>query len=417
MEKMIKFTAVLGLLVLCGSAAGMEGSGTETDPYVITNVEQLQAMRDDLGAWYVLGNDIDATDTVTWNGGAGFEAVGSEANSFTGTLDGQGHVITGLYINRPSDGEVGLFGIIRDGAELKNVGLADVNMTGFRCGSLAAASRSSTIYRAWSSGTVRGTSPDQHPMGGLVGANTYDSLLSQCFSSVDVYANYNRAGGLAGLNNKGSIIIDCYAIGDVSGKYKLGGLVGDNTWGSYGGYIKNCYSVGKVTGSGGGLVGFNWQGGVTYDSYWDVETSGKTTSYGGTPKTTAEMMQEATFVDWDFNDIWYIEENETYPALIWELDGLERIIIYIKNAIGEKELALISIEAALEKEWSAYGFLEELFESRDYGDLKNGDIAKARQKVYSVIQHEEQAANTLERSIDKLYESLFSLGWEPPAEE
>jgi hypothetical protein len=254
-------------------------------------------------------------------------------------------------------------------------------------------------------------------MGGLVGGNTDDSLLSQCFSSVDVYANANRAGGLAGLNNKGSIIIDCYAIGEVSGKNKVGGLVGDNTWGSYGGYIKNCYSAGKVTGVGGGLVGFNWQGGVTYDSYWDKQTSGKNTSHGGTPKTTAEMMQQGTFVNWDFNDIWYIEEDEAYPVLMWELSDLERVIIYIEDALREKEQALMSIETALEEEWSAYDVLEELFESRDYGELKIGDIARARQKVYSEIEHEEQTANKLGRSIEKLYELLFSLGWEPPVNE
>jgi len=314
-----QIVAVLWLLALCGSVWAMEGNGTEADPYVITNVEELQAMQDDLGAYYMLGNDIDACDTRTWNGGAGFEPVGTEANSFVGTFDGEGHVIIGLYINRPSS-HVGLFGCIYDNAEVNNVGLADVDVTGYWGGALVGRCEGSRVFRAWSSGTVSGTSSDQHPLGGLIGAVYYYSFVAQCYSSADVYATSggslaNRTGGLAGLNSKGSIMIDCYAMGNVSGKTKVGGLVGDNTYRSWGGYIKRCYSVGKVTGSGGGLVGYNWQDGVTYDSYWDIQTSGKTSSAGGTGKTTVEMMQQATFANWDFIDVWDIVENESYPFL------------------------------------------------------------------------------------------------------
>jgi uncharacterized repeat protein (TIGR02543 family) len=51
------------------------------------------------------------------------------------------------------------------------------------------------------------------------------------------------------------------------------------------------------------------------DSYWDMETSGQTTSAGSGAggKTTAEMQQQATFVDWDFDDVWAIVEGTTYP--------------------------------------------------------------------------------------------------------
>ena len=130
---------------------------------------------------------------------------------------------------------------------------------------------------------------------------------------------------MIGLNNRGSIIIDCYATGDVSGKYKVGGLVGDNTWPSYGGYIARCYSTGHVTGNGGGLVGYNYMGGITYDSYWDTQTSGKTSSKGGTGKTNALMMQQTTFAGWDFDEIWDIDEGQSYPYFMEPrvLEGLE----------------------------------------------------------------------------------------------
>jgi hypothetical protein len=307
---------VLAILVLCSSALAMDGSGTETDPYIITNVDELQAMRDDLSAHYQLGNDIDATGTAGWFEGAGFEPVGTETTPFTGVFDGMGHVITGLYINRPITDGVGMFGYIRDGAEVMNVGVADVDVTARRnSGPLVGSSSGSSIFGCWSSGTITGSYNYQMRLGGLIGITSgADSFVSQCHSSVTVVATggAHQVGGLSGYNGHGSVIIDCYATGDVSGYWKVGGLVGDNPY-PEGGYITRCYSTGRGSGIGGGLVGFNYKGGVTYDSYWDVETSGKTTSYGGTPKTTEEMMQQATFVNWDFGLVWNIIENVTYP--------------------------------------------------------------------------------------------------------
>jgi hypothetical protein len=61
-------------------------------------------------------------------------------------------------------------------------------------------------------------------------------------------------------------------------------------------------------------VGYNYDATVTA-SYWDTETSGLTTSAGGTGRTTAEMKQQSTFVDWDFDTVWQIDEGETYPYL------------------------------------------------------------------------------------------------------
>jgi hypothetical protein len=154
-------------------------------------------------------------------------------------------------------------------------------------------------------------------LGGLIGLSSgVDSYVYQCFSSVNVTATggAHQVGGLAGYNGHGSIMSDCYATGDVSAYWKVGGLVGDNPY-PEGGYITRCYSTGRVTGIGGGLVGFNYKGGRTYDSYWDKQTSGKASSCGGTGKTTAEMKQQTTFVSWDFVEVWGIIENVSYPFL------------------------------------------------------------------------------------------------------
>jgi len=64
----------------------------------------------------------------------------------------------------------------------------------------------------------------------------------------------------------------------------------------------------------GGLVGQN-DGGAVSNSFWDMESSGQSTSDGGLGMTTVEMKQQATFTGWDFTTIWGIFENKTYPLL------------------------------------------------------------------------------------------------------
>jgi len=58
---------------------------------------------------------------------------------------------------------------------------------------------------------------------------------------------------------------------------------------------------------------------MVFSSYWNIETSGQNSSAGGEGKTTAEMKQQATYLHWDFENIWGMRENETYP-LLRELD-------------------------------------------------------------------------------------------------
>ena len=89
---------------------------------------------------------------------------------------------------------------------------------------------------------------------------------------------------------------------------------------NYEGTITNSYSTGTVSGSSdyvGGLVGYNYGGTIT-NSYWDIQTSGQSSSDGGTGKTTAQMKQQATFSGWDFDTIWGIEAELTYPYLQWQ---------------------------------------------------------------------------------------------------
>jgi hypothetical protein len=107
------------------------------------------------------------------------------------------------------------------------------------------------------------------------------------------------------------------------------------------------------------------------------------------------------------------EPKDIYVSYLIEEHPLEAAINRIEDAITEKVRALEKIDAAIEKEWAAYEALEELLESGDYGDLKQSDITKAMQMIILSIKNEELSKKAIEKSIEKLKDSLSSLGHEP----
>lgn len=82
------------------------GVGTEDNPYLIEDIEDLSAIRNNLGAYYRLISNINM-NIYPYNEGAGWDPI----DGFYGTLDGDGYIISNLYINRPDRDGVGLFGM------------------------------------------------------------------------------------------------------------------------------------------------------------------------------------------------------------------------------------------------------------------------------------------------------------------
>jgi hypothetical protein len=156
-------------------------------------------------------NDLDSTTagydelaSPTANGGKGWEPIeiyvfDSGIHGLVGTLDGQGHEIRDLFINRNDEGGVGLFGRV-EGA-IKNIGLANVTVTG---GSM---------------------------VGGLVGDNT--GTVSNSYFVGSVTGN-EEVGGMAGMN--WGTVSNSYSAGSVTGSRSVGSLVGGN-----GGTVSNSY--------------------------------------------------------------------------------------------------------------------------------------------------------------------------------
>lgn len=335
----------------------------------IKTCEELQNMKEDLNREYQLENDIDCSQTVNWNNDQGFIPIdGTTFHSmFAGTLNGRGHKIMNLYINSPTKSGVGLFGrianisIITDvhlenifikggsdtggliglcyGSVLNSSVLGDINGNARVGGLIGETFDGCSVSKSYTSGNVS-SSEKNYYTGGLVGSNNYGATISSSSSESKVNGHSN-VGGLVGLN-EGSIK-SSYASGNVNGSETVGGLVGNNIAGS----ILNSYSVGNVSASSrvGGLAGasnvpithsysagkvmgiINTGGLVgagdkfqVFNSYWDNETSGQATSVGGRGRTTKLMKQKETFASaaWDFESVWNIIENETYPYLRWQ---------------------------------------------------------------------------------------------------
>ncbi|HOQ31754.1 MAG TPA: PASTA domain-containing protein, partial [Candidatus Hydrogenedens sp.] len=259
-----------------------------------------------LDGYYVLENNIDASDTVNWNSGAGFEPI----KNFTGLFSGAGHIISDLYINRPTEDYVGFFGFLENSARIINVYILKANVTGRGAVGILAGNNLGQIYNCGVHGTVQG---NDSFTGGLVGDNSgiiYESL------GVAQVIGTDNVGGLIGTISASLFMgtnHENYFWGTVSGNNNVGGFIGYNR-----GYIENCYTASQVTANKGIIGGFcatNDTSATIDSSYWDKEYSGIEISEGGEGKTTMEMMTQTTFSGWDFSSIWMINESVTYPFI------------------------------------------------------------------------------------------------------
>jgi hypothetical protein len=203
----------------------------------------------------------------------------------------------------------------------------------------------SQVFECYSTGDVFGNDF----VGGFLGTvKSYSyPAVSRSFCTGNVSGDDNIGGfaGSIGLNDYESAdVLDCYCLGDVTGTNYSGGFAGSIYQLSF---ANSCYSVGSVTPGewlNGGFAGSDeWGiGGDAYNCFWNTETSGYTTSYGGTGKTTAQMKTASTFTDayWDFTWCWGIDgvNNSGYPYLQWEdyptitLDAPENVAINLTAA-------------------------------------------------------------------------------------
>ncbi|MCL2103735.1 MAG: leucine-rich repeat protein, partial [Kiritimatiellaeota bacterium] len=208
----------------------------------------------------------------------GWTPIGTAANAFMGTFDGGGFSISGLWIDRPTEDNVGLFGATGAGAKIQNLGVNTAvggiigsNNVGALVGRLAGAT---TITNCYAVGTVEGNTN----LGGLVGLGGGSSTIRASFfkgTVTGVGDDNNNVGGFIG-NGTGTSVEQCFALAAVSAKPVVNGRVGGFVGSTQGASpTRDCYSAGSVTRIDGGadsfyfggFAGYNGGGSQTHDCY------------------------------------------------------------------------------------------------------------------------------------------------------
>ncbi len=257
----------------------VSGAGTEASPYLIYSAAQLRAIRTIINkgynsirySHYRLESDIDldCNENKQW---AYIGSQSSTAYSFQGVFDGNGHTISGLYINNTTRYQ-GLFGYLKN-AVIKNL-IVEGSIT-----------------------NTQSTSYSSH-LGAICVENTTSTIIN-CIANVALSALDTTVGGIVPSNS--GTVVNCFNKGSLKGESYVGGIAGFNT----GGDILYCYNTGSISGSSwcGGICGF--QNSASSDmSYCYYSSSSYSKAYGyiqyGTytslEKETAANMQTQDFVN------------------------------------------------------------------------------------------------------------------------
>jgi len=264
------------------------GYGTEANPYQISTIDQLQAINQYPSAHYIQINDIDASETLNWNGGKGFKPIGDDIVKFKGVFEGNSKKIVNLYINRNTY-YIGLFGYIEN-ATLKNINIDKIEVKGDGyVGGLIGYNDSGFIKNVNISGIVTNHTSSNgwiNDIGCLIGENT--GIVNSSNSDCDVSGGSDM-GGLIGTNL--GEIKNSSATGKVGeGGVLIGGLVGENK-----GNVILSYTSGNVSGGSntGGLVGINRNSAEIISSHSTAQVNSSYTGIGGLVGTNQGIIKKS----------------------------------------------------------------------------------------------------------------------------
>ncbi|MDD4250694.1 MAG: hypothetical protein PHX27_00700 [Candidatus ainarchaeum sp.] len=318
----------------------------QPNPIPICTLNDLNKIRGEyLDKNFILINNIDASDTKTWNDGNGWEPIGTCGSgnechayptpnyefSFRGDFNGNNKIISNIHIYRPAQRYIGFFG--HSSGNISNVGIVDHNIIGNQTVGGLIGESTGNVLNSFTSGNTQGTIASWAYLsyvGGLIGSSSGN--ITNTYTTGNV-TGYNTTGGLIG-----------YFSGDLSNSYSIsnvtatedfvGGLVGNLT---YGNKISNSFATGEIIGINpiGGLIGNNSNGTIT-NSYWDSELTKQEycyTTQSGTQTDTGckkTINQETDYfgsggipfdplkLNWS-PDIWE-PRIDNYPILKWQIE-------------------------------------------------------------------------------------------------
>ncbi|MDR1976924.1 MAG: hypothetical protein LBQ18_08055 [Campylobacteraceae bacterium] len=331
---------------LAQSAVPIEGGflpNKKTGFYAIPNVieisdqAELSSVRNNLSGTYIVLEDIELqAGKVGFDATAGWTPIGDETVPFKGIFNGNGRKISGLWIDRPSDNCVGLFGRI-EGGNIKKLGVLTDETEGVKglskVGIIAGCVETySTITLSYSAGNVGG----DYFIGGIAGNVAFDSKITNAYSKANAVEG-NYVGGIAGSIGGSSEVTNTYSIGNISGINYVGGIAGEVTSGAMA--INNA----AINQNNDGLINVHRIAAIINDlselvsnnfalDTMNINIDG-VVGNDGTPKSDALLKTRLTYegeidgdgnggLGWQFGDNashpWKIDEGADYPYLYWE---------------------------------------------------------------------------------------------------
>lgn len=328
----------------------------------ISSADDLDNMRLQLDGVYTLQNDIVLTSA--------WVPVGDATTPFTGTLNGNGHIIKGLTYNSTATNKVGLFGVT-SGATISKLGIEDANIVGNAdagaiVGSATNGTQISECYVANS--YVEG----RDHVGAIVGGLNSSSTITNSYSTAVIYSRQYQAGGIAGIINLGTVD-KCFFSGLVSiasGASNAGGITslldgGDEESNIVSNSVVMApYIMGTTTNRIMGTA--NGNGYTLFNNYGLVSVrEGKTTSalagvssadadYGtdgleGADVSTTDIKGSdfySSTLGWDMANVWFLSGTDNiYPILKWQQKPVEVSILGLPEDMTIKKGASVSVKA------------------------------------------------------------------------
>lgn len=356
------------------NAKAVTGSGTKDDPYLISTANDLRAVGADLTGHYKQMNDIDlkhelfpviaATNNPGFQGSydgqnykienlkisveshymglfgkcknaeikdiklinpeieytgtstgpiiAGIAASADNSKITNCSVTGEGY-IKNLYIGG------GIVGELTD-STITNCHVSVPIMNNSTTGGIAGTCKgTSIIENCYTTNDMITSSSSSSRVGGIVGSYPGNNLtISKCYSTGKL-TSYALAGGIVGSGTNSTLKIEnCFSISDIKvvqtqygSTKKAGGLVGSVIMPK----LVNCYFAGTLDAKDNyGLIERVTDKGAITDCYFDGEKNNNVTNYSYS-KITSAMLKQSTYANWDFNKIWAIKEDCTYPYL------------------------------------------------------------------------------------------------------
>lgn len=324
-----------------GNATEVE-DGTEAHPYLIYTYDDFEKVRQHLesGNYFKLMNDIDA-ERIAW-----LTISSDSSNPFCGNFDGNGHCIYNLK-SLASNYGYGIFGYIKE-ASIHDLGVRvkdGMQITAKRdAGILCKIGQNASISRCYIIGDLVTNYMDAECVGLIAGI--FSGNISECYTQGYVYSYGNRSLGrltscvAGGIVGSGSVTIEnCISYAKVetatyNDDSKAGGILGSGTDAN----ITNCLFLGETIGGSEKILGQIY--GVRKENKAIVSNTffSKGNSYNaedelyGTGKDISELRQQSTYVGWDFENVWTMEDkqNAGFPMLRCMENISRNITTYIK---------------------------------------------------------------------------------------